>query len=469
MNQFFSITKRACMKALIVSNAFVISACGSGPDDPLEPYNSEGRPRNWESISIAQVNTNGTTLPYVVARPSVNRDVHFAWYNANSIPEGPSFHQINHLVWNPVTHVVSQSVVANRPAPSGVNGFDRCDQFDMRLDGDTPILIYPTYETDDFLQQVEADIAVNVYESNGWQESTGAVGFVDRNPVYQDGHITDNMSLKVDGQGNVHFCYQYYTEGMDSANFRYPDLYYVRRDRATLSDPIVDIEQFAQLEELVDGNAFSSFGVHNTVGKYSQLLLDEQDLPVIVYAEHGENFMGTYALKLAFKDKDGQWHREIVDSLPDGWKIGSISAVFYPIDPDDPTKNRPLAIAYAIRLPNPEPDNGHHLLFASNRSGEWTTQMVDESTWCGTHCSLAFTPDGRPAVAYLDERSHSGRIHRFLKYAEFNGLCWNHESAEEYGNVGRYNTLWFNEQGIPHICTFNDTNNEIVVIRQSNG
>jgi hypothetical protein len=107
-------------------------------------------------------------------------------------------------------------------------------------------------------------------------------------------------------------------------------------------------------------------------------------------------------------------------------------------------------------------------LFASNQSGEWVAQIVDETTWCGSYCSLAYTPDGQPAVAYLDEQSHSGRIHHFLKYAEFNGFRWHHESAEEYGNVGKYNTLWFDDQGVPHISTYSDENNEIVVIRRSN-
>jgi hypothetical protein len=344
----------------------------------------------------------------------------------------------------------------------------------MAMDGDTPILIYPAYQVDDLLQQIEADIMVNQYTGGRWLEATGAVGFVERNPVYQDGHITENMSLAVDSGGDLHFCYQYFTEGMDSANFRYPDLYYSRRDSDTIADPIDPIEQYAQFEEQVDGNAFSTYGDHNSVGYFCTLVLDSDDLPAIVYAEHGENFMGTYALKVAFKDETGQWHRQVVDALPHGWEIGGISAAFIPPDPDapedpdDPDPRQSLAIAYSVRLPDPEPDNGHHLKYATNRDGVWATEIVDETTWCGDHCSLAFTPDRRPAIAYHDEQSHSGRLHQFLKYAEYDGLRWNRQSAEEYGSVGRHNNLWFDGNGVPHISTFSDEDNQIVVIRQIN-
>ena len=467
MNASWLDYKRLTAIVALAAVVLMTVACGGGPDSPAEPYDSEGRPSNWRTVSIAAVDENGTTLPFVVARPGSAGNVHFAWYNAvdDSAPNG--YHQLHHLVWNTSSGSLDLHVVANRPAPSGADGFDRCDQFDMALDDqDTPVLIYPAYEVNEVLQQVEADIMINLLASGTWQETTGAIGFVDRNPVYQDGHATENMSVKVDCQGDIHFCYQYYTEGMDSANYRYPDLYYVHQARATLGDPVTDIEHYAQIEELVDGNAFSTYGIHNTVGDFCKLILDDQDLPIIVYAERGENFMGAYALKLARRDDAGQWHRQIVDLLPDGWEVGGVSTAFYPEDPDDPEAERPLAIAYAVRLPDPGPDNGHHLRFATNRGGQWSTEIVDEATWCGTHCSLAFTADGQPAIAYFDEQSHSGRIHQFLKYAEFNGLQWNHESALEYGGVGRFNSLWFDDGGVPNICTYSDEDNEIVVIQR---
>lgn len=448
--------------------AGILWACGGGPQTPAEE-NDASPTHNWARISITQLEQNGTTRPLIVARPASDGNVHIAYYGAVIESEDVQYQQINHLVWNPGNAGSTHQVVQNRPAPSGVAGFDRCEQFDFALDADnTPIFIYPAYEINTYLQQAEADIMVNIYQGGQWNEATGAVGYVDRNPVYQDGQTTENMSLAIDSQGNIHFCYQYYTEGMDSANYRYPDLYYAMRDRQTIAVPITDIAQYAAIEELVDGNAFSTYGVHNSVGYFCKLILDETDRPYIFYAEHGENYMGTFALKMAYKNDAGQWQRQTVAALDDGWEIGGISAAFIPPDPEHPEDPRYLAVAYALRSPSPEPDDAHRLMYATNQTGQWSSEIVDESTWCGLYCSLAFTADRRPAIAYYDEQSHSGRTHQFLKYAEFNGLMWIKESADEQGSVGCYNTLWFDAQGVPNICTFTDEDNEILVLRQIN-
>lgn len=456
--------------------AISLSACS---DDGTIPPKAAGysQTHNWQVIKLADVNESGLTVPYVVARQDANYQVHLAYYDVPQVPQGPAHYQLNYLLWNPSNGGISTSVVDNRPAYTGVDGFDRCDQFDMALDGTTPVLIYPTYENDTRLQYIEADIMVNIYEAGSWNESTGVVGYVPRNPEYQDGHVKDNMSVVLDSQGDIHMAYQYFTEGMDSANYRYPDLYYARRDRATLAVPITDIQAYDAIEERVDGNSFSTYGDHNSVGYHCKLVMDPDELPVIVYAEHGENFDGTFALKVAYRDISGQWHRETVEALPDGWTIGGISAAFYPpplpdpnvpVDPEAPEPERPLAIAYSLRSPSPEPDDAHRLKFAVKREGRWSNEIVDETTWCGTHCSLAFTPDGMPAIAYFDEESHSGRIHQYLKYAEFNGLLWSRETAEEQGNIGRFNSLWFDARGLPAIMTFSDEDNEILLVRQIN-
>jgi hypothetical protein len=162
----------------------ILWACGGSPEQTAEVLDKEGQPSNWQRIRVAQVEEIGTTVPFVVARQGANADIHLAWYNAVSVPEDHQYHQIHHLVWNAQTLATSGSVVVNRPAPSGVDGFDRCDQFDMTVDGDVPILIYPTYQINEVLQQVEADIMVNLFDQGSWRENTGAVGFVERNPVY---------------------------------------------------------------------------------------------------------------------------------------------------------------------------------------------------------------------------------------------------------------------------------------------
>ncbi len=466
MNSSCMRNKRISRLAWIFLLFAAVSACSS--DDSVPPKEAGfSQTHNWQRISVTQLNESGTTIPYVVARPAADGNVHIAYYGSAAAPDGTPIHRLNYLIWNPATQAMTTHVVENRPGPTGYDGFDRCDQFDLALDGTTPVFIYPTYEIHPTMLQAEADIMVNLFDGASWNEATGAIGFVERNPVFQDGHATENMSVTVDDQGNVHLCYQFFTEGIDSANYRYPDLHYVFRDRATLFDPMATGD-YQAIEEHVDGNQFTTFGIHNSVGFHCKVLLDPDGMPVIVYGEYGEQFNGEFALKVAYRNAAGQWRREIVDALPDGWTLSGISAAFYPPDPENPEAERALAIAYALHSPSPEPDDGHRLLFAVKREGQWTTEIVDETTWCGADCVLAFTPDGYPAIAYFDEQSHSGRPHQFLKYAEFNGVLWSRESAEEQGIVGRYNSLWFDAAGRANICTYSDEDNEILIIRRIN-
>jgi hypothetical protein len=478
MNLFCTPASRIGRVFRFYALAVFICACTDGGSPPPKEA-GYAMAQNWQRITLASVEQSGLTIPYVVARKAANGQVHFAYYHAVAGQQPDTWYQqLNYAVFNPSTRRVFTRVVENRPAPSGEDGFDLCDQFDLALDNTTPVLIYPTYEINPELRQAEADIMVNLYESGTWNEATGAAGFVGRNAEYQDGHTKDNMSVAVDSRGDIHFCYQYFTEGMDSANYRYPDLYYAHRARDTLSIPINDISAFADIEEQVDGNFFSSYGTHNSVGFHCKLLLNPADeLPVIVYAEHGEQFAGTFALKAAYRNASGQWSRETIAALPDGWTIGGISAAFYPppipdpdvpADPEAPEPYRPLAVAYALRSPAPEPDDAHRLMFAVQREGGgWEIRIVDETTWCGSHCSMAFTPEGEPAIAYLDEESHSGWYHHYLKYAQWNGILWVKETAEEHGNVGKYNSLWFDAGGMANIVTFSDADDEIWLIRQT--
>jgi hypothetical protein len=112
------------------------------------------------------------------------------------------------------------------------------------------------------------------------------------------------------------------------------------------------------------------------------------------------------------------------------------------------------------------PDDGHRLKFASHQDGEWSSVIVDEATWCGLYCSLAIDSEGMPAIAYYDEQSHSDREHRFLKFAGYDGLRWNTETVDEYENAGRFNSLWFDAMDIPHICSYSDDDNQILIFRR---
>jgi hypothetical protein len=433
--------------------------CSGGNSAGIENDAAEvnRQPNQWEVFEVAQVDEVGTTLPYVTARPDSDGNVHIAAYSAVADGEGGYYHQINYLVWSPEDGLISREVLENQAAPSGNDGFDQCDQFDFTLDADgLPVFIYPTEEVHEELAYREADIMINFGGGGLWTEYTGGIGYVARNPVYIDGHATANMSVAVDGAGDVHMAYQFFTEGMDSFNFNYPDLFYVHRTRDGLEAELADAD-YGALEEAVDGNTFSTYGEHNSVGYFCRLLLDPDGRPVIVYGEHPEGFIGTFALKMATRDDNGTWQVETIEALMDEWTIGGVSTAFY--------EDGSLAVAYALRAPNPEPDNAHRLKFATNQGGEWTTVIVDEATWCGTHCSLAIDSQGIPGIAYYDEQSHSYRDHHFLKYASHDGLKWVTETVEEYGSPGRYNSLWFDADDMPNICSYSDDEDRIFIYR----
>jgi len=224
------------------------------------------QPNQWNKYAVSLVDEVGTSLPYVTARPDTDGNVHIAYYNAATLPDETSYHQLSHLIWNPQSGSFLQEVIENKPAPSGLDGFDRCAQFDFALDvNNIPVFIYPVEEVFVPLAQIEADIMINFNENGAWSEYMGAIGFVERNPVYFDGHATSNMSVAIDSNNDIHIAYQFFTEGMDSANYRYPDLFYIHRTRDSLGQVLTG-PQYGAMEELVDGNIFSTYGVHNSVG-----------------------------------------------------------------------------------------------------------------------------------------------------------------------------------------------------------
>jgi hypothetical protein len=83
---------------------------------------------------------------------------------------------------------------------------------------------------------------------------------------------------------------------------------------------------------------------------------------------------------------------------------------------------------------------------------------VDESILCGRYCSLAFNPSGGPAIAYYAIENHSGSISlEDLKFAEFSGSGWEIGTVSSEGDIGLYNSLWFDDSGTAIICSYSDT------------
>lgn len=71
--------------------------------------------------------------------------------------------------------------------------------------------------------------------------------------------------------------------------------------------------------------------------------------------------------------------------------------------------------------------------------------------------SLAFAPDGQPAISYYDD------INDNLKYAKYDGAQWTLEVVDSEGDVGLYTSLAFSPQGRPTITYFDRTNGKLKI------
>jgi hypothetical protein len=111
--------------------------------------------------------------------------------------------------------------------------------------------------------------------------------------------------------------------------------------------------------------------------------------------------------------------------------------------------------------------HGECLRYASRSSASWTAGMVDESTSCGKYCSLAFDASGNPAVAYYSMQNNSGSLTiRDLMFARSSGASWAKEVVASAGDIGTYNTLWFDDAGKANICSYSNTDHTIYLFHQ---
>ena len=448
---------------LVTLTVILLASCGGGDDYENPEIDSTRNTNNWERIPITTVEENGSTLTYVKAKPDPAGNVYFAYYEMATSPDDVQYHQLKLLHWYQGTGRSTAYTVANQPAPTGVDGFDFCSQFDLAVDAaGNPVLIYSVDEalSNAGPAQFEADIMVNFFDAGTWSESIAVLGYVARNAeVYPDGDASSSMAMAIDSVGDIHIGYQFRYENIDSANQRHPDLYYVHRNLATIHDPIANLADYGQFEELVDGNSFSTYADQDSVGFECDILIDELDQPVLIYSERQELDRFSPAVRIAFRDNEtGTWRQEAIETFPDSYEVSSISAAYFP--------DGSIGVAYGVTIPDPEPDRGHRVKFASNQTGNWVTEIVDETTWCGEHSRLAISEEGIPAIVYKDIQSHVGREHQFLNYAQLEEDRWVKESIDEYGDIGMFNSFWIDAEGRAFVVSYAEEDNQIVLYRQ---
>ena len=88
----------------------------------------------------------------------------------------------------------------------------------------------------------------------------------------------------------------------------------------------------------------------------------------------------------------------------------------------------------------------------------WSAGVVSDQTNGYSDSSLAFGPDGQPAISYSNGDDD-------LKFARYDGSTWLVTTVDSAGSVGDYSSLSFGPDGRPAISYYDDTNDDLKFAR----
>lgn len=287
-----------------------------------------------------------------------------------------------------------------------------------------------------------SDAMFSVSNGSNWTEYTAGIGFVERNPVLVDGFAGADLSMAVDSEGGVHLSYQFFYEGCDSFNSNFPDLLYVYKAANTFEDVAV--------EQTVEGSDLEVNNAQNNVGHFNQLVLDANEQPVMFYAAALADTNKTEGLRFSYQ-AEGEWVNEWVEEDCD---VQGISAA---LTPDDL-----LAVAYYVSTCDAfaSDDFRNGVRYAVQTDNGWEVSMVEDTVLAGQYLSLAFDAQGQPAIAYRSLASYSGIEINDLKLARYNYNSkqgWSREQVFGTGDIGWYNSLWFDQAGTANIVSYSNS------------
>ena len=387
---------------------------------------------SWTKTTVANIGGGGMLSQHLKAVPGADGDMHFFYFQGES---ADSF-ALTHLVADDTTFVsldeqmaaVTDNCLTLGVSATPANGF---------------VAAYQGGTIRECGSEQQSDAMVSVFQNHAWSEYTAGIGYVARNPVFQDGLAGKNMAVAVDGKGDIHVCYQFFYEGCDAMNFNFPDLLYTRLSGA---DPLG-----AHGEQVVTGNVYNANGTaseQNRVGDQVAMVVDGNDRPIIVYDADLSPVMPDKkqkGLRVSAYTDDGFVHQWI----DTGIEVAHLSAAM------DHEGNP--AVAYYVASPY-EDDRGTHdhcLKFAFRKDGVWTVTMVAENVKAGADCALAFDRESRPWIAFHAEENHSGSVSlKDLYIAVLMDDGWTVETVSETGDTGHFNSLWFDKDNNPRIATF---------------
>jgi len=446
--------------ALLLSTACFFS-CSGKPAREKQEVEPEEVKNPWLKTPITSVTNGGLLATNVAAVPDQLADnlIHFVYLvdaheATEDEPNPPIEYILRHLVWDMAAEA-DQNIVATYDIVT----LDNTLEFDLAVDLNNTL--YVSYrggnEAHCNTQQSDAMLAVKTATSDQWVEYLGATGYSGlRNPAYTDGDAGDFPSLAVDQNGNVHIAFQFFWEGCDSNNALHPDVLYIEKPAGAFDS--YDVAD----EEQVEGNDYVASNYQNAVGFHNSLILDAEDNPVVFYGAREIN-RNQHGLRIG-RRVNGGWQTEWVDR---GCFIGDVAAALSPTGE--------LAVAYYVdectEFLSYTEDDGRALRYAIFSEDEWHIQIVDEATQVGSQTQLAFDSEGNPAIAYYETESYgvgSPRELYNLKLAYFDteNAHWFKQRVEEAGDIGIYNSLWFDAQDNIFITSFSKTDNTIYLFTE---
>jgi hypothetical protein len=460
---------------VVVIAAGWIAACGGGEgsDGDSEPPIDEREAENWESFNISSLDVEPLN-PNVIARMDSLGQVHIYYYEEGDLyqEEGQTAevrYQIRHVVWDPIAagligDIDTVALESPNPSSSGDSGLNNCLVLDAGFTSDgTAVVGYqggdvPQAENGLVCNRIDqGDLMINFFD-NDWYEYTGIEGDAStKNPLFTDGYIGIAGSMAVDSQNNIHMAAQHYYEFCDWNSSQYPDLLYVMQTPGDLGHYSTSMEEYVD-----EHNIYSTGGgVQSSMGYHAKLVLDQNEAPLIFYVgTPTESGVGGEHRSLRMASRiSGQWTPEVIEVL-DNWRLETLSPAVAP----DGT----VAVAYYVENDMIDSNEPHHLRYAVRQAdGSWQITAVDKSSYCGKYCSLAFDANSRPAIAYYDIHAITRyRERKNLKMARFTGSSWRTESVSTSGDVGLYNTLWFDAENVAYICTYEFRNRQIIIFRE---